>query len=54
MRIGLVEAIVILGLILLVFKIVRVPGYAKFLGRSLKEFKKDTKEIKEIVDVIKK
>jgi len=49
-RFGMGELIVILIIILLLFGAKRLPEIAKALGRSLKEFKKGTKEIKDEID----
>ena len=54
-RFGMGELIVILLIILLLFGASRLPAIARALGKSIKEFKKAGKEIKDdIGEVIKK
>lgn len=50
MRIGMMEVLVILALILLLFGAKRLPELARALGRSLQEFKKGTKEVMDGLD----
>ena len=50
-NIGGWEVILILMLVLLLFGAKRLPEIARSLGRSLKEFKKATKEVKDEFDV---
>jgi sec-independent protein translocase protein TatA len=45
------EVILILAIVLLLFGAKRLPEIARSLGRSLKEFKKGTKEIKDEFDI---
>jgi len=45
MRFGMGELIIILLIVLLLFGASRLPAIARALGRSIKEFKKGTKEI---------
>lgn len=49
-RIGTTELILILLIILLLFGAKKLPEISRALGRSLKEFKKGTKEIKDEVE----
>ena len=46
-RFGAGELIIILLIILVLFGASRLPAIARALGRSIKEFKKGTKEINE-------
>ncbi|MFC1753629.1 twin-arginine translocase TatA/TatE family subunit [Thermoproteota archaeon] len=45
MRIGMMEIVVVLVIILLLFGAKKVPELARALGQSLKEFKKGAKEV---------
>lgn len=49
-KFGMGELIVILLIILLLFGASRLPEIAKALGKSIKEFKKAGKEIKDSVE----
>ena len=42
---GMGELVVVFLIVLLLFGASRLPGIARALGRSIKEFKKGTKEI---------
>ncbi|HDZ76748.1 MAG TPA: twin-arginine translocase TatA/TatE family subunit [Candidatus Omnitrophica bacterium] len=46
-RFGMGELIVILLIVLVLFGATRLPEIARALGRSIKEFKKGAKEIKD-------
>lgn len=50
-NIGGWEVVLILALALLLFGAKRLPEIARSLGRSLREFKKATKEVKDEFDV---
>jgi len=50
-RIGTPELLVILGLVLVVFGPKKLPEIGRSFGKSLKEFRLATKEIKESVDL---
>ena len=50
MRFGMGELIVIFLIILVLFGASRLPQIARALGKSIKEFKKGTKEIKDDID----
>ncbi|MCL4463698.1 MAG: twin-arginine translocase TatA/TatE family subunit [Firmicutes bacterium] len=50
-RIGPPELLVILGLVLVVFGPKKLPEIGRSFGKSLKEFRLATKEIKESVDL---
>jgi sec-independent protein translocase protein TatA len=53
-RIGMGELVVILLVVLLLFGAARLPEIARALGKSIKEFKKGTKEVEdEIQEAIK-
>ena len=47
---GMGELVVIFLIVLLLFGASRLPGIARALGRSIKEFKKGTKEIERNLD----
>lgn len=49
-RFGMGELVVIFLIILLLFGAKRLPEIARALGRSLKEFKKATKDVKGAFD----
>lgn len=49
-KFGMGELVVILLIVLLLFGASRLPEIAKALGKSIKEFKKAGKEIKEDVE----
>ena len=53
-RFGMGELIVIFLIILLLFGATRLPQIARALGRSIKEFKKGTKEIKDEIEEVTK
>ncbi|MBU2540779.1 MAG: twin-arginine translocase TatA/TatE family subunit [Candidatus Omnitrophica bacterium] len=53
-RFGMGELIVILLIILLLFGAKKLPEIARALGKSIKEFKKAGKEIKEDVQEVTK
>ena len=44
MRLGIPELLIILSILLLLFGAKRLPGLAKSLGKSTREFKKDLEE----------
>lgn len=50
LRFGMGELTIILLIVLLLFGATRLPVIARALGRSLKEFKKGAKEIKDDLD----
>lgn len=49
-RFGMGELILILIIVLILFGASRLPEIARALGRSIKEFKKGAKEIKEDIE----
>ena len=49
-NLGTSELIIILIIILLLFGSTKLPQVAKALGRSIKEFKKGAKEIKDDIE----
>ncbi len=49
-RFGMGELIIILMIALLFFGATRLPQVAKALGRSIKEFKKGAKELKDDIE----
>jgi sec-independent protein translocase protein TatA len=49
-RFGMGELIVILLIILLLFGAAKLPEIARALGKSIKEFKKGAKEIKDDIE----
>ena len=49
-KFGVGELVIILLIVLVLFGASRLPEIARALGRSIKEFKKGTKEIKEDLD----
>lgn len=53
-RFGMGELIVILLIILVLFGASRLPEIARALGKSIKEFKKAGKEIKDDIEEITK
>jgi sec-independent protein translocase protein TatA len=53
-RFGMGELVVILLIILLLFGASRLPEIARALGKSIKEFKKAGKEIKEDIEEVTK
>lgn len=54
LRFGMGELALILLIVLLLFGAARLPEIARALGRSIKEFKKGAKEVKdEIQDAVK-
>lgn len=53
-RFGMGELIVILLIILLLFGATKLPEIARALGKSIKEFKKAGKEIKDDIDEVTK
>lgn len=50
MRLGWMELLVVLVLLLLLFGAKRLPELARAIGKSLKEFKKGTQEIMDDID----
>jgi len=52
-KFGMGELIVILLIILLLFGASRLPGIARALGKSIKEFKKAEKDIKDDIESTK-
>lgn len=54
MSIGLGEVILILVVVLLIFGAARLPEIGKALGKGIKEFKKEVKDINEDDKEIKK
>ena len=54
MSIGMGEVILILVVVLLIFGAAKLPEIGKALGKGIKEFKKEVKDIKEEDDGIKK
>ncbi|MCX8093620.1 MAG: twin-arginine translocase TatA/TatE family subunit [Candidatus Goldbacteria bacterium] len=54
MSIGMGEVILILVVALLIFGAARLPEIGKALGKGIKEFKKEVRDIKEDEDVKKK
>ncbi|MCK4917814.1 MAG: twin-arginine translocase TatA/TatE family subunit [Candidatus Omnitrophica bacterium] len=50
LRFGMSELIVILLIALLFFGSTKLPQVAKALGRSIKEFKKGAKEVKDEIE----
>lgn len=50
-RIGTPELLVILGLVLVLFGPKKLPEIGRSFGKSIKEFRQATKEIKESVDL---
>ncbi|MFC1632144.1 twin-arginine translocase TatA/TatE family subunit [Candidatus Omnitrophota bacterium] len=50
MRFGMGELVVILLIVLVLFGASRLPEIARALGKSIKEFKKAGKEIKDDID----
>lgn len=50
LRFGMGELVIILLIVLVLFGATRLPAIARALGRSLKEFKKGTKEIQDDID----
>lgn len=50
LRFGMGELVIILVIVLVLFGATRLPAIARALGRSLKEFKKGTKEIQDDID----
>ena len=46
-RFGMWELLIILFIVLLLFGAGRLPEIARAIGRSLKEFKKGTKEVRD-------
>jgi sec-independent protein translocase protein TatA len=53
-RFGMGELVIILLIILILFGAARLPEIARALGKSIKEFKKAGKEIKEDVEEVTK
>lgn len=53
-RFGMGELVIILLIILVLFGAARLPEIARALGRSIKEFKKGTKEIKDDIENMSK
>ena len=51
-RIGAIEIILILVVVLLLFGAKRLPEIGRALGRSFKEFRKAGKEIRDQIDTI--
>ena len=51
---GMGELVVVFLIVLLLFGASRLPGIARALGKSIKEFKKGTKEIEEDLNDVKK
>lgn len=49
-KFGMGELVVILIIILVLFGASRLPEIARAMGRSIKEFKKGAKEIKDDID----
>ena len=53
MGLGMKELVVIFLIVLLLFGASRLPEIARSMGKSLKEFKKATKNVKDEVDSVK-
>ena len=53
MSLGPWEIVLILLVIILIFGGKKIPELARGLGKSLREFKKTTREIKDEVDTVK-
>lgn len=53
-RFGMGELVVILLIILLLFGATKLPEIARALGKSIKEFKKAGKEIKDDIEEVTK
>ena len=51
-RFGMGELVIILLIVLLLFGASRLPQIAKALGRSIKEFKKAGKQIKDEIEEV--
>ena len=49
-RFGMWELLIILFIVLLLFGAGRLPEIARAIGRSLKEFKKGTKEVRDEIE----
>lgn len=54
MKFGMGEIVLILLIVLLLFGASRLPEIARALGRSIKEFKKGAKEIKDDIQEVDK
>ena len=51
---GMPELLVVLGIVVIVFGAGRIPEIARSLGKSIKEFKKAGKEIKDDIESVTK
>ena len=51
---GMPELLVVLGIVVIVFGAGRIPEIARSLGKSIKEFKKAGKEIKDDIESVAK
>jgi sec-independent protein translocase protein TatA len=53
-RFGMGELIIILLIILVLFGATKLPAIARALGKSIKEFKKGAKEVKDDIEEVTK